>query len=154
MFNDLHIYSIKKQQWTRIKAPKAPPPRTFHQSVVVSRNAGELWVFGGEFSSPSQSQFHHYNDLWMFSFQTKAWQKIPALNGPSPRSGHRMVVLKKHLLIFGGYYDNLRYLLINVNININFCFRLKIQQISLNILQNFLYNSVGLVSFGNRFEIF
>jgi hypothetical protein len=76
MFNDLFIYSIKKGVWTKIKAPNAPPPRAFHQSVIVSRNNGELWVFGGEFSSPSQSQFYHYNDLWMFSFQTKQWNKI------------------------------------------------------------------------------
>lgn len=109
MYNDLHVYSIKKNQWTRIRAPKPPPPRTFHQAAIVSRSGGELWVFGGEFSSPSQSQFHHYNDLWMFSFGTRQWQKIQAPNGPSPRSGHRMVVLKKHLLVFGGYYDNLRF---------------------------------------------
>ncbi|RNA43852.1 kelch domain-containing 4 [Brachionus plicatilis] len=108
MYNDLFIYSIKKNQWSQIKAPNAPPPRTFHQSVYVSRNSGELWVFGGEFSSPSQSQFYHYNDLWMFSFQTKAWTKIISPNTPSPRSGHRMAVLKKHLVLFGGYYDNLR----------------------------------------------
>lgn len=108
MYNDLNIFSLKKRQWTRIRAPKGPAPRTFHQSVLVSRQGGELWVFGGEFSSPSQSQFHHYNDLWVFRFATRQWQKIQAPNGPSPRSGHRMVVLKKHLLVFGGYYDNLR----------------------------------------------
>lgn len=131
MFNDLHVYSLKKGQWTRVRAPKPPPPRTFHQSAVLSRSGGELWVFGGEFSSPSQAQFHHYNDLWMFNLATRQWQKvsirlfylnkknfslellnntfkIQAPNGPSPRSGHRMAVLKKHLVVFGGYYDNLR----------------------------------------------
>ena len=76
MFNDLFVYSIKKNLWTQIKAPNGPPPRTFHQAAVVSRNMGELWVFGGEFSSPSQSQFYHYNDLWMFSFQNKQWTKV------------------------------------------------------------------------------
>ncbi len=33
---------------------------------------------------------------------------LRAPNAPSARSGHRMVVLKKYLVIFGGYYDNLR----------------------------------------------
>lgn len=108
MYNDLFIYSIKKNQWTRIRAPNGPAPRTFHQSAFVSRNGGELWVFGGEFSSPSQSQFYHYNDLWCFQFQSKTWKKIAASNGPSARSGHRMVVMKKYLVVFGGYYDNLR----------------------------------------------
>ena len=32
-----------------------------------------------------------------------------APNAPSARSGHRMVVFKKYLVVFGGYYDNLRY---------------------------------------------
>ena len=76
MYNNLYVYGIKKSQWSLIQAPNGPPPRTFHQSVFVSRNGGELWVFGGEFSSPSQSQFYHYNDLWYFSFQNKQWAKI------------------------------------------------------------------------------
>ena len=76
MFNDLYVYNLKKMQWTLIKAPNGPPPRTFHQAVCVSRNGGELWIFGGEFSSPSQSQFYHYNDLWVFNFQSKQWTKI------------------------------------------------------------------------------
>lgn len=31
-----------------------------------------------------------------------------APNGPSARSGHRMVHSKKQLIVFGGFYDNLR----------------------------------------------
>ena len=33
---------------------------------------------------------------------------LSAPNSPLPRSGHRMVLVKKYLVIFGGYYDNLR----------------------------------------------
>jgi hypothetical protein len=76
VYNDLYVYSIKKNEWCQIKAPNAPPPRTFHQSLAISRNQGELWVFGGEFSSPSQSQFYHYNDLHVMNLQTKVWNKI------------------------------------------------------------------------------
>ena len=76
VYNDLFIFSIKKNLWSQVKAPHAPPPRTFHQAVAVSRNAGELWVFGGEFSSPSQSQFYHYNDMYVFNCQLKQWTKI------------------------------------------------------------------------------
>lgn len=39
---------------------------------------------------------------------TKHWEKITAPNGPSARSGHRMVYLKKQLIVFGGFHDNLR----------------------------------------------
>ena len=34
--------------------------------------------------------------------------KVAAAGGPSPRSGHRMVVVKKQILVFGGFHDNLR----------------------------------------------
>ena len=44
MFNDLFTYSIKKNQWTRIKAPNGPPPRTFHQASFVSRNGYTKYV--------------------------------------------------------------------------------------------------------------
>ena len=46
MYNNLYMFNIKKSQWSLIQAPNGPPPRTFHQSVFVSRNGGELWVFG------------------------------------------------------------------------------------------------------------
>lgn len=41
------------------------------------QGGGQLWVFGGEFTSQSQSQFHHFKDLWVFHFKTKKWEKIP-----------------------------------------------------------------------------
>lgn len=40
------------------------------------------------------------------SLKTRSWEKITTSNGPSARSGHRMVVSKKKLFIFGGFYDN------------------------------------------------
>lgn len=70
-------YNINKQEWTLIKAPGAPPPRCGHQTVATTANGtGELWVFGGEFTSPSESQFYHYRDLWVFRFAEKKWEKI------------------------------------------------------------------------------
>ena len=67
-----------------------------------------MWVFGGEFTSPTESQFYHYKDLWCFHFSSKRWEKVGAAGGPSARSGHRMVALKKQLIVFGGFHDNLR----------------------------------------------
>jgi hypothetical protein len=55
-----------------------------------------MWVFGGEYASPSESQFYHYRDLWLFHFGTKRWEKVVTdEGGPSPRSGSRMVIVKK-----------------------------------------------------------
>ena len=65
-------------------------------------------MFGGEFVSPSESQFYHYKDLWCFHFSSKRWEKITAPGGPSSRSGHRMVVVKKLIIVFGGFHDNTR----------------------------------------------
>ncbi|KAK9687729.1 hypothetical protein QE152_g36047 [Popillia japonica] len=108
VYNDLFFYNISTSTWTVVKAPAGPPPRCGHQMVATSSNKGELWLFGGEFSSPTQSQFYHYRDLWVYHLANKQWEKINAPNGPSARSGHRMICQKKQLFVFGGFYDNLR----------------------------------------------
>nr|CAH7738499.1 unnamed protein product [Callosobruchus chinensis] len=108
VYNDLFFYNIPTNTWTVCKSPGGPPPRCGHQMVVTSANKGQLWIFGGEYASPTQSQFYHYRDLWVFHLATKQWEKITAPNGPSARSGHRMVLVKKQLFVFGGFHDNLR----------------------------------------------
>ncbi|KAJ8919748.1 hypothetical protein NQ315_006277 [Exocentrus adspersus] len=108
IYNDLFFYNIPNNTWTVVKAPAGPPPRCGHQMVATSANKGQLWIFGGEYASPTQAQFYHYRDLWVYHMATKQWEKITAPNGPSARSGHRMVLLKKQLIVFGGFHDNLR----------------------------------------------
>lgn len=108
VYGDMFFYNINKKTWTVIKAPGAPPPRCGHQTCCTSNNKGEIWVFGGEFASPSGSQFYHYRDLWVYHIGDKKWEKISASGGPSARSGHRMVYEKKKLFIFGGFHDNVR----------------------------------------------
>jgi len=108
VYNDLYFYNIPRNEWVRVKAPGGPPPRCSHQAVSLSSGKGQLWVFGGEYASPTQSQFYHYRDLWVFHMSTKKWEKISASGGPSSRSGHRMVCVKKQLIVFGGFRDNLR----------------------------------------------
>lgn len=108
IYNDLFLYNIPNNSWTLVKAPAGPPPRCGHQMVVTSANKGQLWLFGGEFASPTQSQFYHYRDLWVYHIDAKKWEKVIAPNGPSARSGHRMVISRKKLFVFGGFHDNLR----------------------------------------------
>ncbi|KAA0195897.1 hypothetical protein HAZT_HAZT005788 [Hyalella azteca] len=104
--NELYSYTVKQDRWHDIRCPGGPPPRCAHQTVAVQQNGGELWVFGGEFTSKSQSQFYHYKDLWVYSIANKTWRKITAKDGPSARSGHRMVLSQKKLFLFGGFHDN------------------------------------------------
>ncbi|CAB3221128.1 unnamed protein product [Arctia plantaginis] len=106
VYNELLFYNPANNQWKLLKAPGAPPPRSAHQAVATPANKGELWVFGGEFTSPKETQFHHYKDLWCFSLAEKKWEKVVAPNGPSSRSGHRMVLLGRNIVVFGGYSDD------------------------------------------------
>lgn len=95
-----------KSEWKQIKASPVPTPRSGHQMVSTAQNGGEIYLFGGEFASPSQLQFLHFRDTWRFQLTTKKWEKLNAPNGPSARSGHRMVLSKKRIFLFGGFHDN------------------------------------------------
>ena len=108
VYNDMYFYSLKNGEWTQFKSGNMPPPRCSHQAVVARQAGGQMWIFGGEFVSPSQSQFHHWKDLWVFHMKDKQWENIRAPGGPSSRSGHRMVIFKKQLIVFGGFHDNVR----------------------------------------------
>ncbi|XP_072242796.1 kelch domain-containing protein 4 [Leuresthes tenuis] len=108
LYNDLFFYNIKKNNWVKSEIPNPPPPRCSHQAVVVPQGGGQLWVFGGEFASPNGEQFYHYKDLWVLHLATHTWENIKASGGPSGRSGHRMVLSKRQLLVFGGFHESTR----------------------------------------------
>ncbi|XP_078689823.1 kelch domain-containing protein 4-like isoform X2 [Branchiostoma floridae x Branchiostoma belcheri] len=107
VYNDLFFYNIKKNEWSQVQIPEGPPPRCAHQAVALAQGGGQMWVFGGEFASPSQSQFYHYKDLWVLHLATRKWEKISSSGGPTSRSGHRMVSVKRQLVVFGGFHDNI-----------------------------------------------
>ncbi|KAK7891963.1 hypothetical protein WMY93_023926 [Mugilogobius chulae] len=108
LYNDLFFYNIKKNTWVKSEIPNPPPPRCAHQAVVVPQSGGQLWIFGGEFASPNGEQFYHYKDLWVLHLATSTWENIKAPGGPSGRSGHRMVLSKKQILVFGGFHESTR----------------------------------------------
>ncbi|XP_054633646.1 kelch domain-containing protein 4 isoform X2 [Dunckerocampus dactyliophorus] len=108
LYNDLFFYNIKKNSWVKSEIPNPPPPRCSHQAVTVSQGGGQLWVFGGEFASPNGEQFYHYKDLWVLHLATHTWENIKAPGGPSGRSGHRMALSKRQLLVFGGFHESTR----------------------------------------------
>ncbi|XP_029422982.1 kelch domain-containing protein 4 isoform X2 [Nannospalax galili] len=108
VYNELYIYSIRKDTWTKVDIPGPPPRRCAHQAVVVPQGGGQLWIFGGEFASPDGEQFYHYKDLWVLHLATKTWEQIRSTGGPSGRSGHRMVAWKRQLVLFGGFHESTR----------------------------------------------
>ena len=109
VYNDIFIYKIKTNSWSTIFVPNPPPPRCSHQTVMTHTRGGEMWVFGGEFSSPNGQQFHHYKDMWVLNLKNKEkWEQMDKnkmTNSPSARSGHRMVEFDKKLWVFGGFHE-------------------------------------------------
>lgn len=91
VYNDMYVYNVNSSEWKLVKVPGGPPPRCGHQMVSIASDGGQLWLFGGEYASPTQSQFYHYRDLWVYRISTKRWEKINRSGAPSARSGHRMV---------------------------------------------------------------
>ena len=116
VFNDLFLFHIPSRQWRRVTSPSPPAPRSAHQAVVVTRgDEAALYVFGGEFQSPSASQFHHFSHLYALSLDSHHWTLLggggKSSGGgsawPPGRSGHRMVAYSsRYLLLFGGFIDD------------------------------------------------
>ncbi|XP_074589336.1 uncharacterized protein LOC141845177 [Curcuma longa] len=105
VYGDLYRYDVEKNEWKLISSPNSPPPRSAHQAVAWKNH---LYIFGGEFTSPNQERFHHYKDFWMLDMKTNQWEQLLQKGCPSARSGHRMVLYKHKIIVFGGFYDTLR----------------------------------------------
>ena len=103
--NELFVYRIRDDEWRRVTSPNSPLPRSGH-AMCAQPNTGDLYLFGGEFSSPKQGTFYHYSDFWRLDPASREWEKIET-KGPAPsaRSGHRMVGFKRYVIIFGGFQD-------------------------------------------------
>ncbi|XP_047327319.1 kelch domain-containing protein 4 [Impatiens glandulifera] len=105
VYGDLYRHDVEKQEWKLVSSPNSPPPRSAHQAVVWKNY---LYIFGGEFTSPNQERFHHYKDFWVLDLKTNQWEQLNYKGCPSPRSGHRMILYKHKIIVFGGFYDTLR----------------------------------------------
>jgi N-acetylneuraminic acid mutarotase len=103
-WNDLFVYKVNSDSWRRVNSPNSPLPRSGH-AWCQGANAGGIYLFGGEFSSPKQGTFYHYNDFWRLEPSTREWTKVEGKGGPPARSGHRMVAYKNYVVVFGGFQD-------------------------------------------------
>lgn len=103
-YNDLYVYKINTDVWRKVTSPNTPLPRSGH-AMCQGGNNGQLYVFGGEFSSPKQGTFYHYNDFWCLDPSTREWTKLEGKGGPPARSGHRMTYFKNYIVLFGGFQD-------------------------------------------------
>ncbi|KAK3117607.1 Kelch repeat-containing protein 3 [Teratosphaeriaceae sp. CCFEE 6253] len=105
-YSDLYVYKINQDSWRKVTSPNSPLPRSGH-AMCQGGNAGGVYLFGGEFSSPKQGTFYHYNDFWRLEPSTREWTKLdaPKSGGPPARSGHRLTAFKNYLVLFGGFQD-------------------------------------------------
>lgn len=105
-FNDLHIYNIDKDVWKTVTSPNAPLPRSGHAWCRGGNQTQYVYLFGGEFSSPKQGTFYHYNDFWRLEPNAREWTRLePKGKTPPARSGHRMTYFKQYIILFGGFQD-------------------------------------------------
>lgn len=104
-FNDLFIYHTERDEWREVTSPNSPLPRSGH-AWCRGGNNGAVYLFGGEFSSPKQGTFYHYNDFWSLDPSSREWTRLEG-KGKSPpaRSGHRMTYYKNFIVLFGGFQD-------------------------------------------------
>jgi N-acetylneuraminic acid mutarotase len=105
VFNDLYKLNAEKAKWTKITSNPCPAPRCAHQSIIYK---GQMYVFGGEITSPNQERFHHYREMWRMDLATFEWDQLPMKGSscPSARSGHRMILHKNKAVMFGGFFDD------------------------------------------------
>lgn len=105
-FNDLMVYYIDRDEWRSVTSPNAPLPRSGHAWCRGGNQANAVYLFGGEFSSPKQGTFYHYNDFWKLDPTTREWTRLePKGKTPPARSGHRMTYFKNYIILFGGFQD-------------------------------------------------
>lgn len=106
-YNDLFVYNIKQDSWKKVTSPNSPLPRSGH-AWCRAANTKDIYLFGGEFSSPKQGTFYHYNDFWRLDPSNREWTRVEQKSktaGPPARSGHRMVGFKQYIILFGGFQD-------------------------------------------------
>jgi Domain of unknown function (DUF4110)/Galactose oxidase, central domain len=104
-YNDLFVYNVNRDEWKLVTSPNSPLPRSGH-AWCRGGNAGGIYLYGGEFSSPKQGTFYHYNDFWRLDPQSREWTRLESKGkGPPARSGHRMTYFKNYIVLFGGFQD-------------------------------------------------
>ena len=91
--------------WKRIIPPVRPPARCSHTTVYYNH---ALYVFGGELATAEN--YHHYKDIWKFDLAKNLWTEMKPNNkgGPTSRSGHRSLVWRHYMVVYGGFYEAVR----------------------------------------------
>ena len=92
--------------WKQILSPPPIPPARCSHTAVYYNHA--IYVFGGELATAEK--YHHYKDIWRFDIKANLWSEVIPRGGHAPpsRSGHRCIVWRHYMIMFGGFYEALR----------------------------------------------
>ncbi|KAL6652500.1 hypothetical protein ACP70R_011425 [Stipagrostis hirtigluma subsp. patula] len=107
VYGDLYRYDVEKNEWKLVSSPNSPPPRSAHQTVAWKNN---IYMFGGEFTSPNQERFHHYKGLLDAGSENKSMgaNSCKGLSKRTFRTQDAEILYKHKIVLFGGFYDTLR----------------------------------------------
>jgi N-acetylneuraminic acid mutarotase len=100
--NTLLKYNKNDSTWTTIvpnNNNSTPISRNWHSSIVFNN---ELYIFGGKSNG-------YLNDMWKYDPVGNTWAQIQYLKKdfvPSPRYGHKSVVIENEMYVYGGYDSN------------------------------------------------
>eukprot|EP00388_Colpodella_angusta_P022575 GDKJ01057731.1.p1 GENE.GDKJ01057731.1~~GDKJ01057731.1.p1 ORF type:complete len:866 (+),score=286.93 GDKJ01057731.1:196-2598(+) len=104
VLNETYRWNVEKNEWRKIESSVCPKPRCSHQAVAYK---DYIYIFGGEFATASQ--FYHFKDVWRFDIRTNRWEELKTTGVlPSARSGHRMIVWRNYIVVYGGFYDTVK----------------------------------------------
>jgi Domain of unknown function (DUF4110)/Kelch motif/Galactose oxidase, central domain len=101
-FNETYRFNPATNEWKLFVSPNTPAPRCSHQAVLL--NNKEILIFGGEYATVHQ--FYHYQDTFKLDLSTHKWTRIESKKNPSARSGHRMVLWRHLVILFGGFHQS------------------------------------------------
>lgn len=110
VYNDTYKLSAVKTSdlrngyWKVSRNGTRPKMRVAHHAVVKD---DDIYVFGGECST--KKDFDHFRDFWKLDTKSLQWEEIKTdspKDAPSARSGHRMVLCRNMIVVFGGYNDS------------------------------------------------
>ncbi|KAH9628882.1 hypothetical protein HF086_001117 [Spodoptera exigua] len=107
----------KRSAATEKALPGPPSPRAYATLTPHPTN-NELILFGGEYHNGQKTEV--YNELLFYNPTNNSWKVLKAPGAPpprsahqtiatpanNPRSGHRMALLGRNIIVFGGYADD------------------------------------------------
>jgi N-acetylneuraminic acid mutarotase len=96
--NTLLKYNKINSSWITVtpNSEELPLARNWHSAIVYN---DELYIFGGKNN-------RYLNDMWKYDPSRNEWTEIQYVkNGivlPSPRYGHKSVVIQNEMFVYGG----------------------------------------------------